>query len=83
MIKFPNKLFSYNESVINKLPIIIKELGDYEMSVRELYNRLKSHFSNIDDYIEALSCLYALNKIELSNNNLIKILNYAERNNLR
>lgn len=81
-MKFPNKLFSYNESVISKFSLIIKELGNYEMSVQELYSRLKCHFPSIDDYIETLSCLYALNKIEL-NNNLLKISSYAEGNNLR
>lgn len=82
MIKFPNKLFSYNESVISKFPIIINTLGCYEISVKELYDRLKPQFSNVDDYIETLSCLYALNKIEINDNNLLKLSSYVERNNL-
>lgn len=82
MIKFPNKLFSYHESVISKFPLIIEELGEYEISVTELYNRLKSHFSDIDDYIETLSCLFSLNRIELINSAL-KTKKYAERNNMR
>lgn len=81
MINFPNKLYSYNESIISKFVVIINELNSCNATVCELYDKLNNHFPNINDYIDALSCLYALNKIELENN-ILKISEYAKRDNL-
>lgn len=65
----PNKLYSYNESVLSKLPIVLKTLEEEDYGVSDLYWATKRYFSSVNEYIDALDCLYALNRIELDNNN--------------
>lgn len=61
----PNKLFSYQESILSKLPVILKKLSTRPYGVKELYIASKTELSGISEYIEVLDCLYALGKIEL------------------
>lgn len=61
----PNKLFSYEESTLSKFPIILKELKQNPLSVSELYKKTSNNFLDVDDYVDALSGLFALNKISL------------------
>ena len=65
-MKFPNKLYSYSESTISKFIPIIEILETSDETVITLYQKVKKHFNNIEDFIETLDCLYILNKIELS-----------------
>lgn len=61
---FPNKLFSYNESILPKLLVVIKELKKKPLGVRELYQKVIRNMSGVNEYIDVLDCLYALHKIE-------------------
>lgn len=63
---FPNKLFTYSESVISKLPIILIELQRESISAVELYKRLADRLTGVSEYLDALDCLYALRKIEFA-----------------
>lgn len=66
-MKFPNKLYTYNESIISKLPIIMNEIENHEnCSIYNLYSSVISRFQNITEFLDALDCLYALGKIEYS-----------------
>ena len=60
----PNKLIPYDQSVLSKLPIILKELDNHPISVHELYKRVIKKMSGVNEFIDALDCLYALGKIE-------------------
>lgn len=64
----PNKLFSYNESTLSKFPIILRELQNRPMTVKELYQRTVRNLSGVNEYIDVLDCLYALHKIEYDDN---------------
>lgn len=61
----PNKLFSYNQSVLSKLPFILREL-ETQSSPRELFLSLGYIVSDPLEFIDALDCLYALGEIELN-----------------
>lgn len=61
----PNKLFSYNESVLPILPLILKEL-DNPKTPQELLYSLGNALENPLELMDALDCLYALGKIELN-----------------
>ena len=61
---FPNKLFSYNESILSKLPIVFKELKKQPLGVRELYQKVTRSLDGVNEYIDVLDCLYALHEIE-------------------
>lgn len=60
---FPNKLFTYSESVISKFPIILCELSE-PIAPIELYKRVSDRLTSVSEYLDALDCLYALRKIE-------------------
>lgn len=81
MIKLPNKIYQYNESIISKFPIVMDSLKESEISIIGLYSKIQSSFVDIDDFIETLTCLYALNKIEVQNN-ILKIKTDAQRNQM-
>lgn len=76
MIKLPNKLYSYNESIISKFAPILKELECRELTVLELYSKFENTIPTLSDFIDTLCCLYALDVIEI-NKNRIKFKGYA------
>ncbi len=78
-MKFPNKVTSYKESVLAKFPIVLTTLKNEDLTPQELYKKVKSKVSNIQEYIEILDCLYILGKIELLETEEI---HYVERNTL-
>ncbi len=65
-MKLPNKIFSYSQSVLSKFIPIIESLKISDETVVSLYEKTQRYFDNIEDYIDTLDCLYALNKIILS-----------------
>ena len=60
----PNKLIPYDQSILSKMPIILKELDNHPIPVHELYKRVIKKMSGVNEFIDALDCLYALGKIE-------------------
>jgi len=74
----PNKLFSYNESIISKFPSILQILKKAPCSVSELYKRVQGNVTGVNEYMEILDCLYALNKIDYDEET--EVLRYVERN---
>ncbi len=65
-MKLPNKIYSYSESTISKFIPIIERLENKDEAVTSLYQKTKKNFNDIEDYIDTLDCLFALNKIVLS-----------------
>lgn len=65
-MKLPNKIYSYSESTISKFIPIIEQLEIKDETVTSLYKKTKKIFNDIEDYIDTLDCLFALNKIVLS-----------------
>ena len=74
----PNKLYSYNESIISKFPGILQILKRAPFSVSELYRMVQKDVTGVNEYIEILDCLYALNKIEFVEE--LEVLRYVVRN---
>ena len=63
-MRLPSKITSYNESILSKIPIILSELQINEASILFLYDKTKRSFANIEEFIDTLDCLFALNKIQ-------------------
>lgn len=64
-MKLPSKLFSYKESIISKLPIILKEVNEKEyITISQLYISTIRKFDSAYEFLEALECLYVLKKID-------------------
>lgn len=63
-MKFPNKVTTYRESSIGKITLILSLLSEEDLSPFDLYNNLNKKFETIEEFIDALDCLYALNRIQ-------------------
>ena len=63
-MRLPSKLYRYNESVFVDMVEILTVLT-YPMGVYDLYKAVKKKLGSLDIYIEALDCLFLLNKITL------------------
>ncbi|MPQ35063.1 ABC-three component system middle component 7 [Limosilactobacillus fermentum] len=62
----PNKVTSYNDSILSKLPIVLSSLSVLEkIEPTELYSRLKTNFEDVAEYVEVLDCCFALGKVVL------------------
>lgn len=65
-MKFPSKVTPYKESIISLFPVVLSLLEKDEMTPNELYTSIKkSKRISIQEFMDILDCLYALNKIEL------------------
>ncbi len=68
-LKLPNKIISYQESVLPKISIILTKLRENGTSSPvDMYNANKKYFSNIADYIETLDCCFVLGVVKLNKN---------------
>lgn len=61
----PNKAISYDESILSKLPLILKRVGTAKISVVTLYHETKSSFTDISQFLIALDTLFLLEKINI------------------
>lgn len=62
-MKLPSKITSYRESVLNKLPVILSALQNADTGIFALYDATADHFSNIEEFLDTLDCLFALHKV--------------------
>jgi hypothetical protein len=60
----PNKVISFSDSIIGKMPIILKCLSKEEMTVKELFFTTQDYFE-IDEFIYALDVLFLLDAIKV------------------
>lgn len=73
-MKFPSKFISYKQSCISRFALFLDALQPCDLSVNELYKKMKSSTKNIQDFIEILDCLYMLGRVELKNG----VIHYVE-----
>ena len=74
-MKLPNKVTSYQESVLSKLPVLLDILSVRDLSLIELYFTTKQHFSDMLEFIDTVDCLFALDKLEYNEN--LEVLHYV------
>ena len=63
-MRLPNKVTSYQESVLSKLIVLLDVLCTKDTSLIGLYSDTKECFSDIFEFIDAVDVLFALNKLE-------------------
>lgn len=71
-MNFPNKFFPVPQSVIGNMLLLMEQIKGKEISLDTLQNKLK-YKMEIDDMIEALTCLYAIGRVEIKNHLIIGI----------
>lgn len=64
MIRLPNELYRFDETVLTDFVTIMRCLGDEPASVHDLHHRLSNTMAP-EDLVEALCLLLALNRIQL------------------
>lgn len=62
-MQLPNKITSWSESVLSKFPAIPRTLENDNKSASELFKCVKTVMEDVEEFLEALDCLYALGKI--------------------
>lgn len=62
-MRLPNKIFTFNESVLSKFPLVLAVLDKEPLSVKELYTTIKNKTEDVSEFLEVLDCLYALGRI--------------------
>lgn len=68
-MKFPNKVNRYKTTVLYHMSIILDEFSNGD-SATKLYEKI-SKMINIEDFVAAVSCLYAIGKIDIENGGVI------------
>ena len=74
----PNKVISFNSSVVSKLSRILDLLASKSFSVVGLYDELHEQFDNIDHFLVTLDALYALRRVEIDSKT--GIITYVKTN---
>lgn len=62
-MRLPSKITSYSESVISKFPPILLLLENSDIGIVALYEATMKNFSNVEEFLDTLDCLFALRKI--------------------
>ncbi len=62
-MKLPSKITSYKESVLSKIPFVLAVLQNTDIGVFALYAATSKYFSGIEEFMDTLDCLFALNKV--------------------
>lgn len=71
-MKLPNKFVSVPQSVIGNMLLLMEQIKGREIPLDILQNKLK-HKMELVDMIEALTCLYAIGRVEIKNHIIIGI----------
>ena len=71
-MNYPNKFIPVPQSVIGNMLLLLEQIKGKEISLDTLQNKLK-YKMEIDDMIEALTCLYAIGRVEIKNHLIIGI----------
>jgi hypothetical protein len=75
-MRLPNKINSYNESIIAKFPIVLDVLEKGDLQVSVLYTAVRKSTDDVGDFMEILDCLYALGKVEFIEKE--RVLHYVD-----
>ena len=73
---FPDKLFTYSESVISKFPAVLDVIKIQPIKVKDLYVAMNKEVSVTAEFMDVLDCLYALGKIDYDTKE--EVLRYVE-----
>ena len=65
-MQLPNKLYSYKNSTLALLPVVLKELRQAPMLARDLYLAVRPMLTEATDFLSVMDCLYALREVEIT-----------------
>ena len=73
----PNKLISFKDCVLAKTIYILEKISDSDFSVIDLYEKVETHFEDLNEYMLALD---VLGKIKYDEE--LRVIQYVEKNNM-
>ena len=65
-MQLPNKLYSYKNSTLALIPIVLKELQEQPIPVYELFNKVKPFLNEATDFLSVMDCPYALQATDIN-----------------
>lgn len=65
-MQLPNKLYSYENSTLSLITIVLDEIKSGPVSVKILYERVKPSLKDATDFISVMDSLYALRTADLN-----------------
>lgn len=65
-MQLPNKLYSYKNSTLALIPVVLKELQNGPMAASELYLAIKPILAEATDFLSVMDCLYALRAVDIT-----------------
>ncbi|MBQ3869067.1 MAG: hypothetical protein II777_00830 [Clostridia bacterium] len=71
-MRFPSKTTPYDRSIIPYFPRIADALSSGDAEPMAVYVKIELKDKTINDYLDALDCLFALGKIELTEGGLLR-----------
>jgi hypothetical protein len=72
----PDKITPYNDSIISKIPIVIKEVILCEKNLVSLWQEVQNKFIDINEFILTIDVAFALGIIEYLNDK--QVINYVK-----
>ncbi|HEM2695184.1 ABC-three component system middle component 7 [Streptococcus agalactiae] len=72
-MQLPNKLYSYKNSTLFYLPLVLEEIKNGNNHVVTLFRAISKYLKEPTDFLSIMDCLYALNAIEMSDSGEVKI----------
>lgn len=68
-MQLPNKLYSYSNSTLALMPIILNKLKNGPIELNELFLMIKPLLIDSVDFFTVMDCLYALRAININERN--------------
>lgn len=72
-MQLPNKLYSYKQSTLALVPVLLHEIKKGPLSAESLYDRVRSTLKDPTDFLSVMDCLYALRAIEMNDDGEVYI----------
>lgn len=79
-MRYPDKVTTYKESSLALFPKVLAPLKEADMSPSILYRKVSKDFSNTNEFIEVLDCLFLLGKVKFVEG--MEVLRYVEEDQL-
>ncbi len=64
-MQLPNKLYSYKNSTLALVPVILNEIKDKPLLAYDLFQKVKPFLDDATDFLSAMDCLYALQAVDI------------------
>lgn len=72
-MQLPNKLYSYKNSTLALIPVVLNELKAAPLPAAVLFNKVKSSLNDATDFLSVMDCLYALRAVDIDDEGVVYI----------